>query len=223
MDKELLRRQKISQTLKGRMPKNLNLLHSLKRTEEWKRKIGLKSKGRKHTEEVKIKCGLVNKGKKLTEEHKKKISKNNARYWNGRKRESMTGKKNWNYGKYGSQHTRYVENKKTSLRKAVRQSKRYYQYKLDILRRDGFSCKMCGNKNIYLELDHYPISFSELFEKYKIFSIEQALACEELWDINNGRILCQPCHETTDSFPKQLVGKRKPILYKKLEVNKVTK
>lgn len=52
---EYLRRQKISQTLKGRKPANLDYLHSLPYTEERKRKIGLAHRGLRHTEETKRK------------------------------------------------------------------------------------------------------------------------------------------------------------------------
>ena len=197
--------------MKGRIPSNLDYLHSIPFSEERKRKIGLKSKGRKHTEETKIKCGLVNKGRKLTDEHKKKLSKNNSRHWMGKKRDSMSGEKNWNFGKFGSEHTRFVENKKSSLRKAIRNSEKYHKHKRSILVRDKFACTMCGNKKDYLELDHYPIGFSELLKKHKITSIDEAMSCKELWDEDNGRILCQPCHEKTDNFPKQLIGKRKPL------------
>lgn len=214
MDKEQLRRQKISQTLKGRMPKNLAFIHALKRTDEWKRKIGVASKGRKHSEVTKRKCGLANKGRKLTKEHREKLSANSPRYWLGKKREDMVGVKNWNYGKYGSQHSRYVESKKTSLRKAVRQSKKYRDYKCEILRINNFQCAMCKKGSVYLELDHYPLGFAELFEKNNITTIEKALSCGDLWDLKNGRVLCQSCHEKTDNFPKQLINKRKRILYR---------
>ena len=29
---------------------------------------------------------------------------------------------------------------------------------------------------------------------------EEAIKCNELWDINNGRTLCHPCHRTTDTY-----------------------
>jgi hypothetical protein len=209
MDKELLRRQRISQALKGRVPKNLSSIQRLPRSKAWRDKIGEASRGRKHTKEAKVKCGLANKGRKLTDEHKKKISENNARYWQGRRREHMTGKDNWNFGKFGSEHPRYRKEKKTSLRKAIRNSEKYHRHKRSILVRDKFTCQMCGGKKDYLELDHYPVGFSELLDRHKITSIDEAMSCKELWDENNGRTLCQPCHEETDNFPMQLKGKRK--------------
>ena len=41
-------RRKQSETMKGKKPKNLELLHKLLRTEEWKRKISQSNKGRRH-------------------------------------------------------------------------------------------------------------------------------------------------------------------------------
>src|SRR3990167_2502750 len=52
---EALRRQKISQTMKGKTPANLALLHALPRTKEWKRNIALGNLGKKLTEETKRK------------------------------------------------------------------------------------------------------------------------------------------------------------------------
>jgi 5-methylcytosine-specific restriction endonuclease McrA len=52
---ELERRQKISETLKGRIPKNLTQLHSMSYTTERRQKISKASQGRKHTEETKRK------------------------------------------------------------------------------------------------------------------------------------------------------------------------
>ena len=67
-------------------------------SEETKRKIGLKSKGRRHkcTEETKRKIGLKSKGRhfKLSEEAKRKIS------------ESHKGEKNPMYGKHHSEETK---------------------------------------------------------------------------------------------------------------------
>src|SRR3990167_845768 len=170
--------------------------------------------GYKHTEETKAKCGLANKGKKLTAEHKERISKNNVRYWSGKKRPDMAGKNNWNYKKYGREHTRYKENKLSPLRKVIRNSEKYRQHKVEILKRDKYKCVICGKGSVYLELDHYPKGFSELLKENNITSIEEAILCEKLWELDNGRSLCQSCHETTANFPKQLIGKRNKFLYR---------
>lgn len=209
-------RKKISESLKGKIPKNLSYLHSLQyNPERYKKMVAtrLLKDGYRQSEEAKRKISLTHKGKKPTEETRKKLSQNNARYWLGKKRLDMTGEKNWNYGKYGSQHTRYQENKLSSLRKIIRNSEKYRQYKRMVLERDKFTCIMCKRKSVYLELDHYPKGFSELLKQNNIINIDEALNCENLWNINNGRTLCQSCHEKTENFPKQLIGKRKKLLY----------
>jgi len=33
-----------------------------------------------------------------------------------------------------------------------------------------------------------------------ILSKEEALSCDELWNINNGRTLCIGCHKKTDTY-----------------------
>ena len=48
-------RDKISQSLKGRIPKNLSLLHKLPRNEQWRKKIGLGNKGKVRSEETRKK------------------------------------------------------------------------------------------------------------------------------------------------------------------------
>lgn len=53
--KEILRRKRISETMKGRKPTNLETLHSLPRTKEWRKNIGQYHKGKKLSEETKRK------------------------------------------------------------------------------------------------------------------------------------------------------------------------
>jgi len=74
-------------------------------SEETKKKISLSTKGRKHSEEAKLKVSIANKGRivnhtketrekisnslfgrKLSDEHKIMLSKNNAKYWLGKKK-----------------------------------------------------------------------------------------------------------------------------------------
>ena len=55
-----------------------------------------------------------------------------------------------------------------------------------------------GERYIF-DADHiYP--FSKILDDYNIISIEEAISCEKLWDINNGRCLCRDCHKKTDTW-----------------------
>ena len=62
----------------------------------------------------------------------------------------------------------------------------------------------CGAKNkkgekYIFDADHiYP--FSKIIDDFNITSIEEAISCEKLWDIDNGRTLCRDCHKKTDTW-----------------------
>ena len=61
--------------------------------------------------------------------------------------------------------------------------------------RDNFICQECGyNKGRILQAHHIK-PFTEILVKYNIKTLEEALDCEELWDINNGITLCEYCHK----------------------------
>lgn len=147
--------------------------------------LGDANRGRKFTEEHKKKIGLalkgrpsVNKGRKLSKEIKEKIASrtpngSNSRLWRG-----------------GI----------TPLTKAIRMGFEYRQWRSDIFTRDNFTCVLCNKKGGYLEADHYPKGFAEIFYEYKIKTLEEAIECEEFWNINNGRTLCLDCHKKTDNY-----------------------
>ena len=66
-----------------------------------------------------------------------------------------------------------------------------------IFTRDDFTCVSCGKHGGYIEADHFPKSFSTIFGDNGIKTFEEALICEELWNLNNGRTLCNKCHNLT--------------------------
>ena len=88
-----------------------------------------------------------------------------------------------------------------NLCRQVRTSFLYRQWRSDVFFRDDFTCQDCGarsgnGKAVYLEA-HHKIAFHKILNKYGIKTIEQALQCSELWDINNGKTLCLKCHGKT--------------------------
>ena len=57
---------------------------------------------------------------------------------------------------------------------------------------------MQGDK-VFLECHHIK-PFSIILSDNNITSINDALKCNELFDINNGQTLCKECHKKTDSY-----------------------
>ncbi len=163
-----------------------------KRSEKTKRKIRKTLTGRKRppfSEEWKRKIKESHLGTKVSEKTKLKMG------------ESHRGKKHWNW-----------QGEITLLYFQVRNSFKYSRWRSDIFTRDNFTCVLCGdNQGRNLEADHFPKSFSDIFYNNKIKTIQEALKCGELWEINNGRTLCKKCHKKTDTYgcKKHKSGKQK--------------
>ena len=82
---------------------------------------------------------------------------------------------------------------KTKLSLQIRNSVEYSFWRKQIFERDNYTCQICGRKNkkgdkVIIEVDHiYP--FSKILDDFDITSIEEAISCEKIWDIKNGRTL----------------------------------
>ncbi|MCK9371075.1 HNH endonuclease [Candidatus Dojkabacteria bacterium] len=73
----------------------------------------------------------------------------------------------------------------TPLRKKVEKSLQYKLWRRAVFERDDYTCQICGQRGGELNADH--IKPFALFPEFR-------------FDINNGRILCVPCHKTTDTY-----------------------
>ena len=93
---------------------------------------------------------------------------------------------------------------KTKLSLQIRNSAEYSFWRKQIFERDNYTCQICGRKNkksdkVIIEVDHiYP--FSKILDDFDRTSIEEAISCEKLWDIENGRTLCRDCHKKTETW-----------------------
>lgn len=154
-------------------------------------KLGVSNKGRKN----KPNQGFQ-KGNKLFQ-HPKSIS---TRFKKGRVATPEERAKQVNSLR-GEKH--YLWNGGSELKARIRGSYKYRQWRCDVFQRDNYTCQSCGARGCYLEADHNPKMFSEIIREYTIRSLEEADACEELWNINNGRTLCRPCHDKTKIWWKK--------------------
>lgn len=59
---------------------------------------------------------------------------------------------------------------------------------------------LCGVRGgVTLQADHV-VPLSYLLREHDISSVAEARECAILWDIDNGRTLCVPCHRETYTF-----------------------
>ena len=168
------------------------------------KKAWLKNKGSKHTKEHKEKIrkavknqwkiGIRKGGWKLSKKIKQKMKQNSPHYWLNKKRPNITGSK-----------CRFWKGGITELQYKIRNHFKYRQWRSDVFTRDNFTCQCCGDKKGGNLEAHHLKAKSLIIKENNITTIEQALMCEELWNINNGQTLCEKCHQKTDNYGGKLV------------------
>lgn len=89
----------------------------------------------------------------------------------------------------------------TPLRLRIRMLPEYVMWRTHVFQRDNYTCQDdgCGKTKCELNADHI-IPFSVVLQMYTVRTVEDARACEFLWDIRNGRTLCTPCHRKTPTY-----------------------
>jgi 5-methylcytosine-specific restriction endonuclease McrA len=85
----------------------------------------------------------------------------------------------------------WTEDTADILRK-VRNCRRYKRWRDEVVVRDRQRCCYCGHSQALHA--HHLKPFSEIFADNAINSIQGALDCAELWDIENAITLCANCH-----------------------------
>ena len=88
------------------------------------------------------------------------------------------------------------------LRNKLWHTLEYRQWRSDIFTRDDFTCQNCQTKGGDLEAHHIKELY-KIIDEYKIKNVEQALNCEELWNLNNGTTLCRKCHNLTKRYARR--------------------
>jgi hypothetical protein len=93
----------------------------------------------------------------------------------------------------------------TSLLKLrIRNTTGYLNWRIAILKRDNFKCRMCSasikdNKTLRLEV-HHAKSFNDICKENNVTTIKQALECKEIWTLDNGISLCYSCHKNLEKL-----------------------
>ena len=140
------------------------------------------NKEKNHTIEARKKMSIAHSGKTLSKEHKEKIGLRIKEL--GIKPPIIKGDRHHSW-KGGI----------TPFAESVRKCLKYREWRTKIFRRDKFTCQFCKKSGVYLEADHFPITFAKILEDNKIRTLEVAFSCKILWNIDNGRTLCSQCHD----------------------------
>jgi hypothetical protein len=90
------------------------------------------------------------------------------------------------------------------LKLKIRNTTKYLNWRIAVLKRDGFRCKIChtsvkDNKSLRLEV-HHAKTFNDICNENYVSTVEQALGCEELWSMNNGFSICYTCHKDVEKL-----------------------
>lgn len=148
-------------------------------------------------------------GKKRSKETKEKIRKSLT----GRKLSKRTRKKmrESHKGRHSGENSNFWRGGTTTLINSIRGSDKYKRWRKKVFKRDNFICQECGyDKGSIIEPHHKKDIARILFEN-KIETIEQALKCKELWNIDNGKTLCRKCHRKTDNYGVKAIIKVRKI------------
>lgn len=98
----------------------------------------------------------------------------------------------------------------TPLSQQIRQSFEYKLWRNKVFERDNFTCQACqqrSRKNFRFEIEaHHKKSFEDIIQEFlKEFNqfspiedketlVRLAITYKPFWDLNNGKTLCQKCH-----------------------------
>jgi len=82
----------------------------------------------------------------------------------------------------------------TPLTVQIRHTIQYTNWRLAVFERDNYTCQYSCDRGGNLHVHHIK-PFYQIIEEYGIVSLEEALACKELWEVSNGVVLNKESHK----------------------------
>ncbi len=86
-----------------------------------------------------------------------------------------------------------------TLNQKIRNLQEYKRWRQAIMRRDNYTCKVSGRAGC-IEVHHIK-PFATLLTENKITSVDEAITCQELWNISNGITLLHDLHSAESANP----------------------
>lgn len=182
---EDIRRKKISESMKGKIPKNFKEIQR----KGWEARKGVPMTGKREI------------GWKLSEETKRKIRKNSAKIWLGKNLTKEAKKKISDalMGQYmGEKSPNWIRDRTKLKNYNQRQNSEYNYWRKAVYKRDDYRCLDCGargsenGKKVILNADH-------------IYSWKDYPRMR--YEMMNGQTLCKSCHRNKTIFERTGVYK----------------
>lgn len=86
------------------------------------------------------------------------------------------------------------------LKNRVRDSAKFIKYRDDCFKRDNYTCRYSGEKGIRLNMHHIEPE-AQIWDRNNITTYDEAMECEELWDLNKVITLAEKNHLQNDKYP----------------------
>jgi len=67
------------------------------------------------------------------------------------------------------------------LRKSLRSIELMRRWRSEIFQRDNWTCQLCCQIGNQINADHYPKSFAQIINEFKIRTLEEAINCGDVW------------------------------------------
>jgi transposase-like protein len=166
-------------------------------TERTKEKQSIAKRGSNHPQYGKLrpehsqKMKIAMKGRSFSEDTRQRMSKAKGGKWGGKF--------------IGPDHPKWLppEQRKSPLYKQIRDCTKMQEWRKFIFERDDYTCQSCLKRGGILNADHIK-QFALILKENGIKTLEDAILCEELWQLSNGRTLCDNCHRKTDTFARKV-------------------